>query len=73
MILWVSGVPSQFPHPHIGTEGQPSSAYWGEDERRCDVVSAWHTAGVQNVGRKSLYSPLNSNTTPTFALAAVVE
>lgn len=69
---WFSLSEPQFPHPQNGAEGRPSSAHWGEDERKCNMGHTWHTGGVQNLGVKSL-SSLLTQMPPHTALPAVAE
>lgn len=69
LIPWVSGVPSQFPHPHTGSEGQPSPAYWGEDERRC----TWAVLGTQLVFRiwtENPFTPFSTQMPPPHCIGS---
>lgn len=61
---WANGIPSQFLHPQIGSEGQSSFA----TGVKMKGGAIWTVSGIQLVSRMWAEKSLSSNATPTLHL-----
>lgn len=61
---WANGIPSQFIHPQIGSEGQSSFA----TGVKMKGGAIWTVSGIQLVSRMWAEKSLSSNATPTLHL-----